>query len=220
MVEVSTSFLNIKKDDIIKTIYNLEVAGTNYFHVDVMDGKFVKNNTVAEMKEYSEYIKSVSNLPLDIHLMVEDVDSFVKSYLALEPNSISIHYESCRSEKEMMKYIKLIKESNSKVGICISPKTSIEEIYKYLPYIHRVVIMTVEPGKGGQELIPETIGKISKLNAFIYENGYEVDIEADGGINDKTAKEVKYAGANILASGNYIITSNNYIEAIRKLRKD
>ena len=220
MVEVSTSFLNIKKDDIIKTIYNLEVAGTNYFHIDVMDGKFVKNNTIEQMKEYSEYIKSVSNLPMDIHLMVEDVESYIKSYLVLQPNTITIHYEACKSEKELMKYIKLIKENNSKVGICISPKTPIEEVYKYLPYIHRVLVMTVEPGEGGQQLISETVEKISKLNTFIYENGYDVDIEADGGINDKNAKEVKYAGANILVSGNYIISSDDFKEAIKKLKED
>lgn len=218
MVEIATSILSVEKENSIKTIYDLEVAGTNYFHIDVMDGKFVKNNTSEIMREYTEYIKQVANTPIDVHLMVEDIENYIKAYIDMDVNNITFHLEACKNEKEVLKYISYIKENNTQVGISIKPETSIEEVYEYLPYIHRVLIMSVEPGEGGQEFIKETIDKISKLNIFAYENGYDVDIEVDGGINEKTSKEVIEKGANILVAGSYIINSNNYKESIDKLK--
>lgn len=218
IIQVETSLLNVEKENIIQTIYDLEVAGTNYFHIDVMDGKFVENNTIEKMQEYSEYLKNITNIPMNVHLMVEDVPSYVKSYLALEPNMIIFHIEACKNEKEILEQIKYIKENNCKVGLSIKPATPIEKIYEYLPYIHSVLVMTVEPGKGGQELLPETIEKIFNLNKFIYENGYEVDIIVDGGINNETAKVVTDAGANKLVVGSYIINSDEYKKAIEKLK--
>jgi len=218
MVEISTSLLNAKQEGIVRTIYDIEVAGTNYIHIDVMDGKFVENNTIELMNEYSEYAKNVTNVPLDVHLMVKDVESYIKSYLALEPYSITFHLEACKNRKEVMKYISLIKESGVKVGISIKPNTPIEDVYEYLPYIHKVLVMTVEPGKGGQQLLTDTLEKINKLNVFVYENGFEVDIEADGGINDKTCNDVKNAGANILVVGSYVINSEDYKKAISELK--
>ena len=146
MVEVATSFLEVKKENVIKTIYDLEVAGTNYFHIDVMDGQFVKNNTVDIMREYTEYIKQVANTKTEVHLMVKDIESYVKAYVDMEVNCITFHLESLKSENEILKIISYIKQNNIQVGLAISPNTNIEEVYKYLPYIHRVLIMTVEPG--------------------------------------------------------------------------
>lgn len=218
IIQVETSLLNVERENIIPTIYDLEVAGTDYFHIDVMDGKFVKDNTIEKMREYTEYLKNITNLPIDVHLMVEDVPSYVESYLALEPNMIIFHIEACKNEKEILEQIKYIKENNCKVGLSIKPSTSIEEIYEFLPYIHCVLVMTVEPGKGGQELLTETIEKIAELNKFIYENSYEVDIMVDGGINNKTAKLVIDAGANRLVAGSYIIKSGDYKKAIEELK--
>jgi len=219
IIQVETSLLNVERENIIPTIYNLEVAGTDCFHIDVMDGKFVEDDTTEKMREYSEYLKNITNLPIDIHLMVEDVTSYVESYLALEPDMIIFHTEACKNEKEILEQIKYIKENNCKVGLSIKPSTQIEEIYEFLPYIHCVLVMTVEPGKGGQELLPETIEKITELNKFIYENSYEVDIMVDGGINDKTAKLVTDAGANKLVAGSYIIKSEDYKHAIEELKQ-
>ena len=219
MVEVSTSLLSIEKEKIVKAIYDLEVAGTDYFHIDVMDGEFVKNNTVDKMMEYTEYIKQVANTLVDVHLMVKDVETFIKLYIDMDVNSITFHIEACKNEKEVLKLISYIKENNIKVGLSIKPKTEIEEIYSYLPYIHSVLIMSVEPGEGGQEFIEDSIKKISKLNVFAYENGYDIDIAVDGGINDKTAKKVIDAGANILVSGSYITKSENFKEAIENIKK-
>lgn len=172
MVEVSTSLLNAKEEEIIKTIYDLEVAKTDYFHIDVMDGKFVENNTAETMRKYTESIKNVSNLPIDVHLMVNNVEEYIKDYIDIGVNCITFHIEACKNEMEVLKQISYIKQNNCKVGLAVSPKSNIEKIYKYLPYIHKVLIMTVEPGKGGQELLPETIQKIANINKFIYENGY------------------------------------------------
>lgn len=218
MVEVSTSILNAKEEEIIKTVYDLEVAKTDYFHIDVMDGKFVENDTTEKMRKYTESIKNVSNIPLDVHLMVNNVEEYVKDYLDIGVNCITFHIEACKNEMEVLKQISYIKQNNCKVGLSIKPSTSIEQVYEYIPYIHKVLIMTVEPGKGGQELLPETLNKIAELNKFIYENGYEADIEVDGGINDKTAKQVIDAGANILVAGSYIINSENFGVAIKSIK--
>ena len=219
MVEISTSLLSMDKEKSIKTIYDLEASGTNYFHIDVMDGKFVKNDTKDLMREYTEYIKQVANTPIDVHLMVEDVESYVKAYIDMGVNSITFHIEALKNETEILKLISYIKQNNIKVGISLKPKTQIEKIYEYLPYIHRVLVMSVEPGEGGQKFIPETIHKIQQLNKFTYENGYDIDIEVDGGINDKTSRNVIETGANILVSGSYIINSENYKEAIENLKR-
>ena len=218
MVEVATSLLEVKEEEIIKTLYNLEVAGTNYFHIDVMDGIFVKNNTIETMRKYTEYIKQVANTKTEVHLMVKDVEPFAKAYVDLGVDCISFHIEACKNEKEVLKLISFIKQNNVKVGLVLNPKTDIEKVYQYLPYIHKVIVMTVEAGEGGQELLPENLDKVKKLNVFTYENGYDVDIEVDGGVNDKTAKMVIDAGANILVAGSYIIKSNDYKEAIKKIK--
>ena len=217
-MEVATSILNVKKENCIQTFYNLETAGTNYFHVDVMDGKFVENNTVELMTEYAEYLNSITNIPLDVHLMVEDVMSFIKSFLIFEPRNITIHYEAGKDKKELLEWITYIKENNCKAGISIKPNTEVEKIYEILPYVHTVLVMTVEPGKGGQELIPETINKIRKLKEYIEENNLEVDIEADGGINLENIEQLKEAGCDIVVAGTCIINSENYKETIEKLK--
>ena len=217
-MEVSTSILNVKKENCIQTFYNLETAGTDYFHIDVMDGEFVENNTAELMSEYTRYLKSITNVPLDVHLMVEDVESFIKRFIIFEPRVITVHYESAKNRDELMKWINYIKENNSKVGISIKPNTNIDEIYDILPFIHTVLVMTVEPGKGGQKLIPETIEKIRDLRSYIDDNNLEVDIEADGGINLDNIKEIKEAGVNIAVAGTCIIKSKNFKETITKLK--
>ena len=218
MVEVSTSILSVKKQEESKTFFALEVAKTDYFHIDVMDGKFVEKDTYEKMLEYSSYIKRISNLPLDVHLMVKDIKPAIDDFLAVEPNIITFHLEACKNKEEVMKNINLVKEKGSRVGIAIKPETSIEEVYEYLPYIHMCLVMTVEPGKGGQTLITDMLAKISELKSYIERKNLEIDIEVDGGINLKTAQRVKDAGANILVAGTAILMASDYKVIIDELK--
>ena len=218
MVEVSTSILSVETGNEAETFLLLEKSKTDYFHIDVMDGKFVKQDTYQKMIQYSNYIKRISNLPLDVHLMVEDVETGIEVFSADEPNIITFHLEACKTKEDVIKNINLIKEKGSRVGIAIKPETPIEEIYQYLPYIHMCLIMTVEPGKGGQTLITDMIKKISTLKNYIEKNNLEIDIEVDGGINLKTAPRVKSAGANILVAGTAILMASDYKVIIDELK--
>ena len=219
MVEISASVLNVEKENSAQTFYNLETSGIDYFHIDVMDGDFVEQNTVTKMMEYTSIIKQISNIPIDVHLMVRDIEAFVEYYIPFAPNRITIHYEADRKEK-ILEQIKKIKENEIKVGISVKPNTKIEEIFPLLPFVHICLIMTVEPGRGGQELIPSTIEKIEKLKQYIEKKQLEVDIEADGGINLQTAAQVKKAGANILVVGTALIQTENYKEMVAELKKE
>ena len=218
MVEVATSLLSCKEDKIIETIHELEKAKTNYFHIDVMDGEFVKNNTHDKMLEYCEYLDHVSRTPLDVHLMVKDIKNFIDGYLIFNPNIITFHYEACKNQEEVMETINYVKEKGRRVGIAIKPNTKVEEIEKFLPFIHLILVMTVEPGKGGQTLITSNIYKINKLNQIREAQNLNFDIEADGGINESNSQKLINAGVDILVAGTAILKSKDYKEAITKLK--
>lgn len=219
MVEIATSILTMKKGEEASTILNLEAGKTDYFHIDVMDGKFVEKDTYQTMLENCGYIKRMSSLPLDVHFMVEDIQEAIDDFADFEPNIMTFHLEVCKDNKEVMDWIRKIQEKHCKVGISIKPNTSIEKIYKYLPYIHQCLVMTVEPGKGGQTFLTQMVEKIKKLKSYIQENELEVDIEVDGGINLRTAPEVKSAGANILVAGTAILMANDYRTIIEELKQ-
>lgn len=220
MVEISTSILSVEEKDCMKTFYDLETAKTDLFHIDVMDGKFVENNTSKKMLEYASSIKQMSNLPLDVHLMVEDAKSYIQEYLPLEPAYITVHKEAFKTEEELKETIKYIKEYGVKAGVSIKPNTKVEEIYNILPYIHLVLVMTVEPGKGGQSLIETTISKIEELKQYRQEHDLDFYIEADGGINEQTVSLVKDAGVDIIVAGTAIIQADDYKKAIQVLKKE
>ena len=218
-MEVSTSLLSVKKEDIIQTIYNLEVAKTDYFHIDVMDGRFVENDTSETMRIYCEYLNQITNVPIDVHLMVTNVKEYIDSYSIFNPNIISFHYEACKDKEEVNKYINQIKERDCKVGLAIKPNTKVDDIIEFLPKINLLLIMSVEPGKGGQEFIASTLEKIKYAKEKIDESGLDTEIEVDGGINIENAKDVKEAGATIAVSGSAIINSKDYSYAIRKIKE-
>lgn len=218
MIEVSTSILTVEKENATKTFYDLEVAGTDYYHIDIMDGKFVEKNTEEMMYEYSNTIKQISNLPLDVHLMVEDIKGNIDRYIPLSPSIITFHYEACRDDEEVIKFINYIKENNIKPAISIKPGTSIDKIKKFLPMLHMVLIMTVEPGKGGQKLIPETVEKTKELKKYLQENNLDTYIEVDGGVNKETIDMVKEAGIDIAVAGSAIISAEDFKEAINELK--
>ncbi len=219
MIEISASILSIEKEKSMKSFYNLETAKIDYFHIDVMDGKFVKNNTEELMLEYAENIKQISNLPLDVHLMVEDIDRFLEQYIPLKPSYITIHYEAVKDKQELLNYINKIKNNGIKCGLAVKPNTNIEEVFEFLPYIHMCLVMTVEPGEGGQELINWTIQKIERLKEYVTKNNIDTYIEADGGINLKNISDVKRSGTDIAVVGTALIKSEDYIETVKQLKE-
>lgn len=218
-MEISTSLLSVKKENIIQTIYNLEVAKTDYFHIDVMDGRFVENDTSETMRIYCEYLNQITNVPIDVHLMVTNVKEYIDSYSIFNPNIITFHYEACKDKEEVNKYINQIKERDCKVGLAIKPNTQIEDIIEFLPKINLLLIMSVEPGEGGQEFINSALEKIKYAKEKIDELSLDTEIEVDGGINIENAKDVKEAGATIAVSGSAIINSKDYSYAIRKIKE-
>ena len=217
-MEISTSILSVKKENAIRTFYDLEVAKTDYFHIDVMDGKFVEQNTMLHMLEYATTIKHISNIPLDVHLMVDKPREQIEDYIDLKPTYITVHYEAFKEEKQLEDTLLYIKQNGCRAGISIKPDTSVEKIYPYLEKISLVLVMTVEPGYGGQKLIETTIPKIKKLKTYIEENKLECFIEADGGINLENIEKLKEAGIDIAVVGSAMISSNNMKETIQKMK--
>lgn len=218
MADVSVSILSVEKENATHTFYNLETARPEYFHIDVMDGKFVENNNLELMKDYATTISHISNIPLDVHLMVENVEEIMDEYMDLLPDRITFHIEAISDSERIFNIIDELKSNGIKIGIAIKPNTKIDEIKPYLNYIYQVLVMTVEPGKGGQKLIPETLEKIKELRNFVDDNGIDIDIEADGGINKETVEDVRNAGTDVLVSGAFIINSENQREAVEIIR--
>lgn len=219
MYEVSTSILNAEKGKEAEVILALEKARIDYIHIDVMDGEFVEKNTYQKMLELSSYVRRISNMPLDVHLMVKDVETAINVFAPVEANLITFHLEACKDEEEVFKFINMIKDNHSRVGIAVKPDTKIEEIYKFLPFIHVVLVMTVEPGKGGQTLISDMVDKIGTLKNHIDENNLDTVIEVDGGINLATCERVKEAGASMLVAGTAILMAKDYEDIIEELKK-
>ena len=219
MYEVSTSILNAEKGKEAEVILGLEKSRTDYIHIDVMDGEFVEKNTYQKMLELASYTRRISNIPLDIHLMVEDVETAINVFSAVDANIITFHLEACKDEKQVFDFINMIKDNHSRVGIAVKPNTDIEKIYKFLPYIHVALVMTVEPGKGGQTLISDMVNKVQTLKKHIDENNLETQIEVDGGINLATCEKIKEAGADMLVSGTAILMAKNYKDIIDELKK-
>lgn len=219
MLEISTSILSVGKENATKTFYNLETAGTDYYHIDVMDGNFVEKNTADLMYDYSNTIKHISNIPLDVHLMVEDTKYYIDQYLPLEPSIITIHYESCKDKEEVIELIKYIKQNGIKPAVSIKPNTTVEQIKEFLPIVHMVLVMTVEPGKGAQKMISETVEKVKELKEIILNQNLDTYIEVDGGVNKETVNLIKEAGADIAVAGSAIISAENFKKAIEELKK-
>ena len=210
MAECAVSILNVDKENAAHIFYDLETAKVDYFHIDVMDGKFVEKDTYELMQDYATTLSHITRTNLDVHLMVKDIEKAIYDFTLIEPGSITFHIEASKTKERTMNIINNLKDYGIKVGIAINPATPIDDILEYLPYVHKVLVMTVVPGLGGQKLIAETITKIEKLKEYIYENDLDVLIEADGGINGETCKEVRDAGCDILVSGVFIVKSDDF----------
>ena len=206
-MQISTSILN--SNNRIESIKKLNYTKTKYIHIDIMDGRFVndKQFTINEIKE----LNNLSQKKLDIHLMVENPIEYINKLDNLNIKFITFHIEV---EKNINEIINKIKKQGYKVGIAIKPNTDINTLLPYIEKIDLLLIMSVEPGKGGQQFIKETPSKIEKIKKIINNN---IMIEVDGGINNNTIKEIN--NIDIAVVGSYIIKSNNYNNQINNLIK-
>ena len=202
---LSADFANLECD-----IKRVEDAGADWLHVDVMDGHFVPNITIGVPVVKS--IKKVTNLPLDVHLMIENPEKYIEPFAKAGADILTFHYEAVN---DVSAIVDLIKSFGIKAGMSIKPKTSPDEILKYLEILDLFLVMTVEPGFGGQSFMEDCAEKIPVIKRHAPEN---LIIQVDGGINAQTAKICTSYGANSLVAGNYIYKSDNIISAVQSLR--
>ena len=208
---ISTSILSIK-ENIDEKILELNNLDTDYIHLDIMDGKFVKNKT----RSFNQIVSDINNTTkkVDVHLMVKDVKKYVDKYLLIKPDIITFHVETGIDIDSMIDYIK---EHNVKVGLAINPYTSIEDLSFYLDKIDLVLVMSVVPGMGGQKFILDVEEKIDELRLLKDAYKYNYIIEVDGGINNKTI--LNTLNADMIVVGSYITNSSDYKKQINILRE-
>ena len=210
-IKIAPSVLSADFSKLGEEIIKLNKSSCDYIHIDVMDGHFVPNLTFGP--DIIKSIKPLTDKPLDVHLMINPVKKFINDYILAGADILTIHQEI---DDNVLDCLKLIKEKKVKAGLSIKPNTSYETIKEYLDMLDLVLVMTVEPGFGGQPFIQSQIKKIRKVKELIGKRS--IEIEVDGGINPKTAKQVIIAGAKVLVAGSAIFKNEHYEENISKLK--
>jgi ribulose-phosphate 3-epimerase len=213
MVQIAPSILAADFARLAEEIARVEAAGADLLHVDVMDGHFVPNLTIGP--PVIKALDAVTRLPLDVHLMVEEPDALLPAFIEAGSDSLSVHVEACR---HLHRTVQFIKDAGVRVSVVLNPATSLHALEEILPDLDMVLLMSVNPGFGGQSFIPATLDKIRALKQQITARHLQVAIEVDGGVKPSNARQIRDAGADILVAGTAIFGCPDYGEAIRALR--
>jgi ribulose-phosphate 3-epimerase len=214
MIKIAPSILSADFSRLGEEIRAAEKAGADLIHVDVMDGHFVPNITIGPL--VVKAVKKVASIPLDVHLMIEDPDKYIRDFVESGADIITVHAEAC---VHLHRSIQNIKECGVKAAVSINPATPLSNIEFILPIVDMVLLMSVNPGFGGQKFIPEVLPKIKQLKSLITGSKLKVDIEVDGGITVENVAEVQKAGADIVVMGNAFYNSRDYAETVRVVRE-
>ncbi|SDL75426.1 ribulose-phosphate 3-epimerase [Sediminibacillus halophilus] len=205
---LSADFARLKEE-----IEEVEAAGADYIHVDVMDGHYVPNITIGPL--VVEAIRPVTNLPLDVHLMIEQPEQYIKPFADAGADILTVHQEACT---HLHRTLQLIKNAGVKAGVVINPATPAEFIKPVLQQVDLVLLMTVNPGFGGQSFISEVLEKVKTISEWRNEMNLDFEIEVDGGVNAETAAACVNAGANVLVAGSAIFSKEDRQQAIQEIR--
>jgi ribulose-phosphate 3-epimerase len=215
MIKLAPSILSADFARLGEQIDEVARAGADYIHIDVMDGHFVPNITIGAPVVAS--IRPITNLPLDVHLMIEHPERFISEFVQGGADIITVHVETC---PHLRKTILLIKELGAMAGVSLNPPTPISAVEEFLPHVDLVLVMSVNPGFGGQSFIPKTLPKIADMRKILNDRGLSAELEVDGGINADNAPSIVKAGADVLVAGNSIFRAKEGIgRALRRLRK-
>ncbi len=215
MIRIAPSILSADFSRLGEEVRSVERAGADVIHVDVMDGHFVPNITIGPLVVAG--LRKLTSLPLDVHLMIENPERYIEAFAQAGSDWITIHAEVCPRLKHMIKKLHQLKV---RPGIVLKPATSLKTLYPVLDDIDLVLIMSVNPGFGGQSFIPSTLKKIERLRNIIDQNRYPLEIEVDGGIKVENIREVSKAGGDIFVVGTGIFKTNNYEKTIRQLKRE
>ncbi len=214
MVKIAPSILSANFLKLGEEIKAAEIAGADMLHIDIMDGHFVPNITIGPF--IVESIRKVTSLPLDVHLMIEEPDKYLGDFIKAGADYLTVHYEA---SVHLHRTVHWIKESGVKAGVSLNPATPVWSLEHIIPDVDIALLMSVNPGFGGQGFIPQIIDKIKALKNFIKEKGLSTFIEVDGGVKLDNAKNIASAGADILVMGSAFFNSDDYGTTIKRLRK-
>ena len=212
-MKIAPSILSADFGKLAEDVKKVSKAGADYIHVDVMDGHFVPNLTMGPM--IVEAVKKACDVPLDIHLMVENISFFIDMYKHLKPEFISFHIEE---EKHINRVIQKIRNEGIRPAVVLNPATPVSLLEYIISDVDMVLLMSVNPGFGGQKFIPSILDKIKELRALASKKNPALLIEVDGGVNDKNAPLLRKAGADILVAGSFVFKSDDYKKAIESLK--